>query len=425
EFASRDGTLCAEDVAIARIAEAVGTPFYCYSSAALARAYESYLAAFAGLPATVCYSLKANGALAVVRTFAGLGAGADVVSLGELRQALAAGVPPARIVFSGVGKSEEELAAALDAGILQINVESAPELDALAALARARGRKAAVAIRINPNVDAATHAKITTGRSENKFGVDLAGARTLYARAARMAGLEVVGLAMHIGSQLTDLGPFRQALERLAALVRTLRADGSEVRRLDLGGGLGIRYRAEEPPDVTAYATLVREIVAPLGCPLILEPGRYLVGDAGVLVARVLYLKAGATRRFVIVDAAMNDLIRPALYDAYHEIRPVRPREGAAAPVDVVGPVCESSDTFATARLLPPVEAGDLLAILSTGAYGAAMASNYNGRPLAAEVMVQGGEWAVVRPRQDLAELLSRDRLPPWLGLERPRYGVA
>ena len=417
DFAYRDRQLHAEEVPIPRIAEGVGTPFYCYASAGLKRRYRAFADAFAGLPATICYALKANSNLAVVRTLATLGAGADVVSEGELRRALAAGVPAAKIVFSGVGKTEGELALALETGILQINVESEPELEALSKLARARGVKARVALRVNPDVEAGTHEKITTGRKGNKFGIEVERVPGLYARAATLSGIEPVGLAVHIGSQVTDLAPFGAAFARIAGLVAELRAAGHAVCRLDLGGGLGIAYGRETPPSPAEYASLVEEVIGPLKAELVLEPGRALVGDAGVLVTRVLHVKDGSTRRYVIVDAAMNDLLRPALYDAYHAIRPVQeaPAEAATAPVDVVGPVCESGDTFAVGRRLPPVRSGDLLVIDSAGAYGAVMASSYNSRPPAPEVLVKGTEYAVVRPRPDIDDLLGQDLMPDWL----------
>lgn len=417
DFAYRDGQLHAEEVPIPRIAEDVGTPFYCYASAGLKRRYRAFADAFAGLPATICYALKANSNLAVVRTLATLGAGADVVSEGELRRALAVGVPAAKIVFSGVGKTEGELALALETGILQVNVESESELEALSNLARARGVKARVALRVNPDVEAGTHEKITTGRKGNKFGIEVERVPGLYARAATLSGIEPVGLAVHIGSQITDLAPFRAAFARIAGLVAELRAAGHAVRRLDLGGGLGIAYGRETPPSPAEYASLVEAVIGPLKAELVLEPGRALVGDAGVLVTRVLHVKDGSTRRYVIVDAAMNDLLRPALYDAYHAIRLVQeaPAEAATAPVDVVGPVCESGDSFAVGRRLPPVGSGDLLVIDSAGAYGAVMASSYNSRPPAPEVLVKGAEYAVVRPRPDIDDLLGQDLMPDWL----------
>jgi diaminopimelate decarboxylase len=417
EIAYRAGELSVEDVALSRIAAAVGTPFYCYSSAAIERRYRRFAAAFADRPARICYALKANSNLAVIRLLARLGAGADVVSEGELRRALAAGVPADRIVFSGVGKSEREIAFALEAGVHQLNVESEPELSAVSAVASALGRTAPIAIRVNPDVDAHTHAKIATGRKENKFGIDLAEAPRAFRRAAQLPGLKVSGLALHIGSQLTDLGPFELAYRRAVELMRALARDGIPLSRVDLGGGLGIRYRHERPPAIEDYAALVKEVTDGLGAELAFEPGRWMVGNAGVLVARVLYVKDGVARRFLIEDAAMNDLIRPALYEAWHEVVPVREPAAAAEkrPIDVVGPVCETGDAFAAQRLLPPVAAGELIALLSAGAYGAVMSSSYNTRLLVPEVLVRGGEFAVIRPRPTFEELLSQDRMPDWL----------
>jgi diaminopimelate decarboxylase len=427
EFRYAGGVLQAEGVPLAAIADAVGTPVYCYSSAAIESAYRAYETAFAGRPMRICYALKANGNLAVVRTLANLGAGADVVSEGEMRRALAAGVPAGRIVFSGVGKAPTEMAFALGKGIHQINVESVPELETLSEIASAHGMTAPVALRINPDVDAGTHAKITTGRRENKFGIDHDQAVEVYARAAALPGIQPVGLAVHIGSQLTDVEPFRRAFTRLAGLVAELRGRGLSVTRLDLGGGLGIVYRDEAEPPLAAYAAIVEETVGGLGCELAIEPGRSLVGNAGVLLTRVLYVKQAGSRRIVIVDAAMNDLIRPALYDAHHGIRPVAPRPGAESPADVVGPVCETADTFAVARPLAPVEPGDLMVLDSAGAYAAAMASGYNGRLPVPEVLVRGGDYAVVKPRPSFEEILDQDRIPDWLA-DRPapeRRGAA
>ncbi|MFQ5958267.1 MAG: diaminopimelate decarboxylase [Alphaproteobacteria bacterium] len=417
-FEYRNGALCAEDVPLADIAAAVGTPFYCYSTATLERHYRVFTAAFADVPASVCYSLKANANLAVVRTLAALGAGADVVSGGELKCALAAGVPAARIIFSGVGKTRDEMALALGAGILQFNVESFAELELLSEVAESFGARAPVALRINPDVDARTHAKITTGVRGNKFGIDHDRARDAAARAAGLAGVDLVGLAVHIGSQLTELAPFEAAFTRVAELARTLRADGHTIDRLDLGGGLGIRYHDETAALPDAYAEMVKRTTAGLGCQLYFEPGRVIVGNAGVLVAQVLYVKDSGARRFVVVDAAMNDLPRPTLYDAYHEIEPVAaPAPGAVkAPVDVVGPVCESGDTFARDRALPPLSPGDLLVFRTAGAYGAVMASTYNARPLAPEVLVRGAEFALVRRRPDFDEMTALEEMPDWLG---------
>ena len=425
-FGYRNGQLHAEDVPLAAIAAEVGTPFYCYSTATLTRHFRVFADAFAGDDALVCYSLKGNSNQAVVATLARLGAGADVVSEGELRRALAAGIPAARIVFSGVGKTEREMAFALEAGIHQFNVESEPELQALSRVAAGMGRRAPVAFRVNPDVDAKTHAKISTGKKENKFGIAWEDARAVYARAAALPGIEVVGVDVHIGSQLTSLDPFAAAFGRIADLVRVLREDGHAISRVDLGGGLGVPYdsEAEAPPQPSEYAGIVRRAFAGLDCELIFEPGRLIVGNAGILVSKVIYVKDQGSRRFVIVDAAMNDLIRPSLYDAFHEIVPVmEPAPGAnKAPVDVVGPVCESGDSFALERPMPAVEAGALVAFLTAGAYGAVMASTYNSRLLVPEVLVNGADWAVVRPRQTYEELIGQDRVPAWLS---PPAGAA
>ena len=416
-LAYRAGELHIEDVPLARIAAAVGTPVYCYSSAAISGAYQRFASAVAGENVGIHYAVKANSNQAVLRLFARLGAGADVVSEGELRRALAAGIPAGHIVFSGIGKTRDELGFALAQGICQINVESVPELELLSAVAGAHGVSAPIALRVNPDVDARTHAKISTGKKENKFGIDLAHAAEAYRRAAALPGLKPVGLAVHIGSQLTDLAPFEAAFRRLIELALELRRSGLSVERLDLGGGLGVRYRAESPPPVEDYAALARRLTHNLGFRLSFEPGRALVANAGALLSRVIYVKPGATRRFVIQDAAMNDLIRPALYEAWHEIVTVREPEPAAPsePADVVGPVCESSDMFALDRPLPQVAPGDLLAILSAGAYGAVMSSSYNTRLLVPEVLVKGEEFAVIRPRPSYEDVLGQDRIPPWL----------
>jgi diaminopimelate decarboxylase len=416
-FPYRGGELYAEAVPVARIAEAVGTPFYLYSVGALEARYGSFAAAFARERPLICFAVKANSNLAVLRVFARLGAGADVVSEGELRRALAAGIPPQRIVFSGIGKTRAELKAALAAGIHQINVESVPELRHLSDIAAARGETARVAIRVNPDIDALTHAKIATGKKENKFGIDLEDAFEAYSLAADLPGIEPVGLAMHIGSQLVELEPYRQAFARLAELVLELRAGGFEVRRLDLGGGIGIRYHGETAPEPDAYAALVREAFGPLDLQLAFEPGRLLCGPAGLMVAQVIYVKDGATKRFVILDAAMNDLIRPALYDAWHDIVPVRlPGAGAVlSPADVVGPVCETGDTFAVDRDLPPLSEGDLVAFRTAGAYGAVMSSTYNTRPLVPEVIVEADRYAAIRERPSYEAMLAMDAIPDWL----------
>jgi len=418
-FRYQQGRLCAEGLAVDAVAAEVGTPFYLYAQEALESAYRRFAAALAAerLPATICYALKANSNQAVIATFARLGAGADVVSEGELRRALAAGVPPERIVFAGVGKTADEMAFALDCGILQFNVESVPELQQLSAVAAARGRSAAVALRINPNVDAGTHEKISTGKAENKFGIDFDQAAEAARLAASLPGIRLEGLAVHIGSQLTDLEPYRAAFRRLAELYAALRSEGHPLRRIDLGGGLGVAYRSEQPPPPEHYARLACETVGHLGAELICEPGRHLVAGAGLLVTRVIYVKDGTTRAFVIVDAAMNDLIRPTLYEAWHDVVPVsEPAPGAREEsFDIVGPICESGDYLAKARRLPRPAAGDLLAVVNAGAYGAVMASTYNSRPLIPEVLVSGGSFFVVRPRPSYATLIALDCLPPWL----------
>jgi diaminopimelate decarboxylase len=417
-FTRRGGKLACEGVLLATIADAVGTPVYVYSQGAMEEAYrslqKSLMAAKPKHGFDICYAVKANPNLAVIETFARLGAGADVVSEGELRRALAAGVPAKQIVFSGVGKSRNEIAFALKSRIGQINVESAPELDLIADVARRMKRIATVVLRVNPDVDAKTHAKITTGKKENKFGIDFAEARTLYARAANNQHLKPVGLACHIGSQITTLGPFNAAFKRLGTLVTDLRKRGLKVDKLDLGGGLGIRYKDEMPPDPAAYARLVAGVAAKLDVKVVIEPGRFLVGNAGALVSEVLYIKAGRSHRFVIVDAAMNDLMRPALYDAWHEIVPVSAAKSRTFTADVVGPVCETTDIFARGRKLPVLASGDLVAVLSAGAYGAAMASDYNSRPLVPEVMVKGRQFALIRQRQSIEDMLSRDAFPSW-----------
>ena len=421
-FAMKDGALYAEEVAIADIAAAVGTPFYCYSTATLERHYRVFAEAFSDVDATVCYALKANGNLAILRILAGLGAGADVVSGGELKQALAAGMAPQRIVFSGVGKTVDEMTFALDSDILQFNVESLAELEVLNSLAVARGLRAPMALRVNPDVDAKTHAKISTGMSHNKFGVAADDAVELCRRAAAMEGISLIGLAMHIGSQITDLGPYELAFARLAELTRALRADGHAIERLDLGGGLGIRYRDETPPLPEAYAAMVKRATAGLDCHLLLEPGRMMVGNAGIMVTRVIYVKHSGDRRFVIVDGAMNDLLRPAMYDAYHHIETVIAPAGGdmATPADIVGPICETGDSFARDRPLATVAAGDLLVIRTTGAYGAVMASSYNMRPLIPEVLVNGDRFAIVRRRPGFDEMTALQSLPDWLDESRP-----
>ncbi|RKT32106.1 diaminopimelate decarboxylase [Roseovarius halotolerans] len=418
-FLYRGGALHAEDVPVAEIAAAVGTPFYCYSTATLSRHFRLFDEALEGVDHLVCYAMKAASNQAILKTLAALGAGMDVVSGGEYARARAAGVPGERIVFSGVGKTREEMRQALEGGIRQFNVESEPEMVALNEVALSLGLRAPITLRVNPDVDAKTHAKIATGKSENKFGIPIARAREVYAEAAALKGLEVVGIDVHIGSQLTDLEPFRQAYEKVAELTGMLRADGHDIRRLDLGGGLGIPYTRsnEAPPLPTEYGQLIKDTLGHLGCELEIEPGRLVAGNAGILVSEVIYLKSGEGRDFLILDAAMNDLIRPAMYDAYHDIVPVRePAPGAEqAPYDVVGPVCESGDTFARARMLPPLAAGDLVAFRSAGAYGAVMSSEYNTRPLVPEVLVHEHQFAVIRARPSFDEIINRDTIPEWL----------
>ena len=421
-FSYRGDELHAEEIAVSRIATAVGTPFYLYSAAAFTAQYRRFVEALSSEQPLICYAVKANSNLSVLRLFARLGAGADVVSEGELRRALAAGMPPQRILFSGVGKARAELEAALDAEIHQINVESVPELRQLSEVASARGRVAPVAIRVNPDVDARTHAKISTGLKENKFGIDLGEVVAAYSLARELPGIEPVGLAVHIGSQLVDLEPFRRAFVRVAGLVFELRAKGLGVSRIDLGGGLGIRYRAERPPEPNSYARLVREIFGSAGLAMTFEPGRVLAGPAGLLVAQVIYVKQAAAKRFVIVDGAMNDLIRPALYEAWHDIVPVRlpPVDAPREPADVVGPVCETGDTFAVDRDLPPMAEGDLVAFTAAGAYGAVMSSTYNSRPLVPEVLVAGTRFDVIRARPSYDDMLSLDTIPVWLSEVSP-----
>jgi diaminopimelate decarboxylase len=418
-FAYRNGMLHAEAVDLVELAAAVGTPFYCYSSATLTRHYQVFAGAFADVDALVCYAMKANSNQAVVKTLAALGAGADVVSGGELARARAAGVPPGKIMFSGIGKTAAELALAVDEGILCVNVESEAELELVSTIAVGKGRRARISVRVNPDVDARTHAKIATGKAENKFGIPISRAREVYAQAAKLPGVEVTGVDMHIGSQITELAPFDDAFALLSDFVRTLRADGHAIRHVDLGGGLGIPYREdnEPPPHPEAYAAVVKRATRDLGCKLIFEPGRLIVGNAGILVTRVLYLKRGEAKSFVIVDAGMNDLVRPTLYEAHHDIRPVRePAAGARRIVaDVVGPVCESGDFLALGRDMAEPQSGDLLAIMTAGAYGAVQAGTYNTRALVPEVLVREGEWALVRPRLETAELIALDRLPGWL----------
>ena len=417
-FAYRNGVLHAEAVSLDMIAQSVGTPFYCYSTATLTRHYKVFAGAFADVDALVCYAMKANSNQAVIATLAKLGAGADVVSGGELKRARLAGVPANKIMFSGIGKTAAELALAVDEGILCINVESEPELEMLSAIAASKGKPVCVSVRVNPDVDAKTHHKIATGRAENKFGIPISRAREVYARAAKLPGLKVSGVDMHIGSQITDLDPFGNAFTLLAEFVRTLRGDGHVISHVDLGGGLGIPYRDdnEPPPHPDDYAKMVKRATHDLGCRLVFEPGRLIVGNAGILVTRVLFVKHGEAKNFVVVDAAMNDLIRPTLYDAYHEIWPVTETNRAKRiRADVVGPVCESGDFLGLDREMAEPAAGDLLSVMTAGAYGAVQAGTYNTRPLVPEVLVNGGEWALVRPRLEVDQIIALDRMPAWL----------
>ncbi len=418
-FLYQNGALHAEDVPVAEIAAQVGTPFYCYSTATILRHFRLFDEALKGLDHLVCFAMKANSNQAVLKTLAQAGAGMDVVSGGEYARARAAGVPGERIVFSGVGKTREEMRAALTGGIRQFNLESEPEMERLNAVALSLGVIAPVTIRVNPDVDAKTHAKIATGKSENKFGIPIARAKEVYAHAASLPGLRVVGIDVHIGSQLTDLDPFRMAYRKVAELTEILRAEGHDIRRLDLGGGLGIPYTRsnEAPPLPLQWGQVIREEVGHLGCEVEIEPGRLIAGNAGVLVSEVVYVKHGEGRDFLILDAAMNDLVRPAMYDAHHDIIPViEPASGVEqAPIDIVGPVCESGDTFAKQRNMPPLKEGDLVAFRSAGAYGAVMASEYNTRPLIPEVLVNEHQFAVIRARPSFDEIINRDTIPEWL----------
>ncbi|SFJ13098.1 diaminopimelate decarboxylase [Albimonas pacifica] len=417
-FLYRNGELHAEEVRVADIVAAVGTPLYIYSTATLTRHYRVFDEALSGMPHLIAYAVKANGNLAVLKTLGDLGAGMDVVSEGEFRRALAAGVPGGRVVFSGVGKTADEIAFALAHNVRQLNVESFEELELVSRVAVANNAVAPVALRVNPDVDAKTHAKIATGKSENKFGIPISRAREAYARAKSLPGIEAMGVDVHIGSQLTDLAPFESAFRKVAELTRLLREDGHDIRRIDLGGGLGIPYRQanEAPPLPFDYGALVKRTVGDLGCEIEIEPGRLIAGNAGILVSEVIYRKQGEGREFLVLDAAMNDLIRPAMYDAWHDIVPLKePAPGVEkAEVDVVGPICETGDTFARARPLPPLGPGDLVAFRSAGAYGAVMSSEYNGRRLVPEVLVNGDQFAVVRARPSFEEMLARDTIPAW-----------
>ena len=424
-FEYRDGVLCAEGVSLARLAAEVGTPFYCYSTATLERHFRVLTEAFADQDALICFAVKANSNQAVLTTLARLGAGMDVVSEGELRRALAAGAPAGKIIFAGVGKTREEMSFALEKGILGFNVESEPELRALSEVASGLGKTASIALRVNPDVDAKTHAKISTGKAENKFGIPYGEARRLYAVAAKLPGIAVTGLHMHIGSQITDLEPFRHAFRLMRDLALELIADGHDLKHLDIGGGLGVPYisEGEVAPPPSAYAAIVKEELGPLKLKIVMEPGRVIVGNAGVLVSRVIYSKEGVDKTFTVVDAAMNDLIRPTLYEAQHEIWPLEEAKRAMPAIvqDVVGPVCETGDYLALDRKLPPLAAGDLIAVMTAGAYGAVMSSTYNTRALVPEVLVRGTDYAVVRPRLSSDALIAQDRVPTWLEYPIPR----
>ncbi len=417
-FTYRNGSLHAEDIDLAELAEDVETPFYCYSTATLTRHFEVLKAAFHDLDLTICYAMKANSNQAVIKTLADLGAGMDVVSEGELRRARAAGVPARKIVFSGVGKTAAEMSYALREGIACFNVESEPELELLSEIARRLGETATISIRVNPDVDAKTHAKITTGKSENKFGISMSRAREIYARAASLPGLRISGIDVHIGSQITTLEPYQQAYTLLSELVQNLREDGHSITHIDFGGGLGVPYRGtnDVPPHPDEYAAVVRETLGHLDCKFVMEPGRMIAGNAGILVTRVIHVKHEEGKTFIIVDAAMNDLIRPTLYDAWHDILTVSEPDGAVETslADVVGPVCESGDYLAQNRKMPPVKAGDLIAVMTAGAYGAVQAGTYNSRLLVPEVLVNGDRFAIVRPRQTYDALIGMDRLAGW-----------
>ena len=418
-FLYRNGTLFAEDVPVTEIAAAVGTPFYVYSTSTLLRHFRLFDEALEGTDHLVCYAMKAASNQAILRTLAQAGAGMDVVSMGEYLRAKAAGVPGDKIVFSGVGKTTEEIRIALEGGIRQFNVESEPEMEAINTVALSLGVVAPITVRVNPDVDAKTHAKIATGKSENKFGIPISRASAVYAHAASLPGLEVIGIDVHIGSQLTELEPFRLAYEKVAELTETLRSEGHNIRRLDLGGGLGIPYTRsnDAPPLPVEYGQLIKDTLGHLGCEIEIEPGRLIAGNAGLMVSKVIYVKSGEDRDFLIIDGAMNDLIRPAMYEAHHDIVPVvEPEAGVESqPYDIVGPVCESGDTFAKQRNMAPLAAGDLIAFRSAGAYGAVMSSEYNSRPLIPEVLVNGDQFAVIRRRPTFDEMINRDTIPEWL----------
>ncbi|HYD19085.1 MAG TPA: diaminopimelate decarboxylase [Patescibacteria group bacterium] len=415
-IAYKNSRLFMEDVDLTAVAEKFGTPLYCYSAGQIAENYDAYRRALKSVTDdfTICYAAKANSNLAVLKLLQSKGAGADIVSGGELKRALAAGISPKKIVYSGVGKSDAELAFAIRTGIMQINVESEPELEAISRIAKKLKKTADVSIRVNPNVDAKTHAKITTGKKENKFGIDIDLAPPLYKRALKLPNIRAIGVAVHIGSQLTSLAPYKRAYERVAELVIALRKQGNDIRRVDLGGGIGITYRDETPIDLYLYALMVRDVILPLNVHIVVEPGRFIVGDAGVLLSRVVSIKQGHDKKFLILDAAMNDLMRPSLYDAYHAVKPLK-KGGRPTLYDIVGPVCETGDTFHIDETLPQVNTGDLVAIMTAGAYGAVMSSNYNTRPLAGEAIVQGKKFGLARKPQTAEDLVKNDLVPGWL----------
>ncbi len=414
-FQYQDGRLCAEDVPLEKIAKEVGTPCYVYSHATLSHHFKVFDGAFDEVPHLTCYSVKACSNIAIIRLFAKMGGGVDIVSGGELFRALKAGVPSQKIVFSGVGKTKEEMRMALKVGILMFNVESEAELFALNQVAKEMNKIAPIALRVNPDVDPKTHPYISTGLKKNKFGIDISIAKQLYLKANELSNINVIGIDCHIGSQLTTLSPFLDALERVKRLYKELVAKGLDLKYLDLGGGLGIPYHEEEPPHPTEYAKAIMEAAKDLHCTLIFEPGRVIVGNAGILLTKVLYLKQNQEKNFVIVDAAMNDLARPSLYDAYHEIFPVKKEARDTFVADVVGPICESGDFLAKDRKMPKVEAGELLAVMSAGAYGFSMSSNYNSRPRAAEVLVKGDEYFIIRERESYEDLVKLEKIPAWM----------
>ncbi len=414
-FPHKNNEMFVEDIALSQIASQIQTPFYCYSSAAIEASFQEYQNAFDNQDALVCYAVKANSNQAVLTTLAQMGSGADVVSMGEIRRAIAAGIPANKIVYSGVAKTQEEIEYALSLGIFQFNVESEPELELISQVASAVNSTAAIAFRINPDVCAQTHAKISTGKAENKFGIPISKAQIAYARAAELPGIKVQGVDVHIGSQLTSLAPFAEAYGRIAELVKTLKADGHDINVIDVGGGLGITYQDEVIPSKQAYADMVKEQLGELGCKIVLEPGRSLLGNAGILVSSVVFIKTGEERQFLMLDAGMNDLIRPSMYEAYHQIIAVNQNNRELKPYDVVGPVCETGDTFAKARQVHQSNSGDLIAIMSSGAYGAVMSSSYNTRMLTPEVMVKGNEFAIIRNRPSYEELIKQDIKPNWL----------